>query len=349
MDLGQILLHLPVLKEFHLVSCQLNNTSIYTLLKLIESENNQTMTRHGHYYLQILDLSHNNLTRICHRLFDGLYNLHELRLEHNFIRLIDNNFLQSFQQIQHLNLAHNSIEFVPKLSSRTLQILNYSSNQIHYLTDYFAANLPSIRSIDFDYNSHLNNTSLRAFCFLNLQTLEKLTFRSNKLYSLNSFGELLCRLENQTFRTNLIDINNNTHLKCNCTLVQFEKYLHQYQALTCTQHTQDLYFISKLTDWREHCSADFCFHREKQIHGELCNWIDAERAVYEGTCEAKLHLSEEKKKHRTKLTSTVSTSINRQLSDNNTSIVENSTISNADFIQMNISILIISFSISLLF
>ena len=351
LDIGQILLNLPVLKQFHLAFCQLNNTSIYTLLKLIESESNQSMIRRGHYYLEMLDLSHNNLTRICNHLFDGLYNLRELHLEHNLIRLIDNNFLQSFQQIRLLNLAHNSIEYVPKLSSRTLQILNYSSNHIYYLTDYFAANLLDIRSIDFDYNSHLNNTSPRAFCFLNLQSLEKLTFRSNNLHSLNNFGELLCRLTNQT---NLIDINNN-NLKCNCTLIQFEKYLNHYQDLTCTQHTQDRYYISNLTDWIAQCSPDFCVKREKQIQVELCNWIDAERAVYEGTCEAKLLASEEKKKHRAKLTSTLPTFIDRQLSDNQTSNgnfskEENSTQqspSNAVFFRTNLAIFIINFLVIL--
>ncbi|CAF4020121.1 unnamed protein product, partial [Rotaria sp. Silwood1] len=34
LDIGQILLNLPLLKQFHLVSCHLNDTSIYTLLKL---------------------------------------------------------------------------------------------------------------------------------------------------------------------------------------------------------------------------------------------------------------------------------------------------------------------------
>lgn len=362
MDIGQLLVNLPVLKQFHLASCHLNNTSIYTLLKLIEIENNQTMSRRGHYYLEILDLTHNNLTKICQHLFDGLYNLVELRLEHNFIRLIDNNFLQSFQKIQLLNLAHNHIEYVPKLSSQTLQILNYSSNHIHYLTDYFAANLPAIRSIDFDHNHHLNNTSARAFCFLNLQTIEKLTFRSNNLHSLNNFGEFLCRLANQTDRMNLIDMNNNIHLKCNCTLIEFERYLKSYQDLTCTQHTQDRYYISKLTDWIVNCPMDFCAKRERQYPADFCKWIDAERAVYEGTCEAKVQASEEKKRNRTKLLSTLPTSIESSSSDNvtingNSTHWENSTRSRNDklsrstsnLFHLNIDLLIINIFISLLF
>ncbi len=322
-----------MLKQFHLVSCHLNNTSIYTLLKLLETSTydyNQTIVRHGHYSLEILDLSYNNLTRICHNLFDGLYNLIELRLDHNFIRLIDNNFLRSFQQIKILNLAHNLIEYVPKLSSRSLDILNFSSNHIHFLTDYFASNLQSIRLIDFDYNHHLNNTSLRAFCFLNINSLEKLTFRWNNLISLNTFSELLCRLNNYTDKINLIDINNNINLKCNCTLIQFQNYLNNYNDLTCTRHGQDRYYISTSINWLSNCEMDFCFKRDKQLQLNSCDWIDAERAVYEGTCEAKLLASEEKKKNKTKLTTTIRTVIDFQLSNNmtenrNLTNMENST------------------------
>jgi hypothetical protein len=362
LDIGEILVNLPVLKQFHLVLCHLNNTSVYTLLKLLETstdEYNKTVVRNGHYYLEILDLSYNNITRICYNLFDGLYNLIELRLDHNLIRLIDNNFLRSFQQIKILNLAHNTIEYVPKLSSRSLEILNFSSNQIHYLGDYFASNLQSIRLIDFDYNYYLNNTALRAFCFLNILSLEKLTFRSNNLLSLNTFRELLCRLINHTNKINIIDINNNINLKCNCSLIQFQNYLNNYNDLTCTQEGQDRYYISKLADRFSNCQLDFCLKKQTKL--DSCSWVDAERAVYEGTCEAKLLASEEKKK-KAKLTSTMIAFINSQLLENvtesrNSTNSENSTInrmeknikSNSILIKPNIySLLIISFVFLLL-
>ena len=295
-----------MLKEFHLMSCHLNNTSIYTLMKLNQNtidEHNKTIVRSGHSYLEILDLSYNNLTTICYGLFDGLYNLIELRLDHNSIRLIDNNFIRSFIQIKTLNLAHNSIENIPKLYSRSLEVLNFSSNHIHYLGDYFASNLPSIRLIDFDYNYYLNYTSLRAFCFLNILTLEKLTFRSDNLISLDTFSELLCRLMNTTNKVNLIDINNNINLKCNCSLTQFQNNLNNYNELTCTQEGQDRYYISKLTKLFANCQYDFCLKRQQQIQSNFCNWVDAERVVYEGTCEAKLLASEERKRKKAKLTS----------------------------------------------
>ncbi|CAF2785700.1 unnamed protein product [Rotaria sp. Silwood2] len=335
LDMGQILLNLPLLKQFHLVSCHLNDTSIYTLLKLTQNttdEYNQTMVGRGHYYLEILDLSYNNLTTICYHLFDGLYNLIELHLEHNSIRLIDNNFLRSLLQIKILNLAHNSLQHVPKFSSRSLETLNFSSNHIHYLSDYFASNLHGIRLIDFDYNHYLNNTSIRAFCFLNIFSLEKLTFRSNNLISLNTFSELLCRLSNTTTnKINLIDINNNINLKCNCTLVKFQKYLNNYNDLTCTQQGQDRYYISTLTNWFSDCSYDICLDEQQHTKLNFCNWADAERATYEGTCEAKMKASDKRKKMKSQLTLTETTLINSQWLENTTetrnlTTIENTTI-----------------------
>ena len=327
-----------MLKQLNLVSCHLNNTSIYTLLKLIETttnEYNQTVPRRGHYYLEILDLSYNNLTSICNGLFDGLYNLIELRLDHNSIRLIDNNFLRSFMQIKILDLAHNSIDHVPKLYSESLEVLNFSSNHIYHIGDYFASNLRKIRLIDFDYNYFLNNTSLRAFCYLNILSLEKLTFRSNNLISLDTFSELLCRLTNSTNKISLIDINNNINLKCNCTLLQFQNYLNNYHELTCTQQGQDRYYISKLTEWFSSCHFDFCMKKERQTKPDFCNRTEAERVSYEGTCEAKKLASQERKKNKTKLTSTIATVIGFQPLENitesrNLTDFENSTINQTD-------------------
>ncbi|CAF1147088.1 unnamed protein product [Adineta ricciae] len=318
LNIGEILVNLPMLKQFHLVSCHLNSTSIYTLLKLTETTINDTIQRTGHYSLELLDLSSNNLTTICHGLFDALYNLVELRLQHNSIRLVDNNFLRSLTKIKILNLAHNSLEHAPRLASQTLETLNFSSNHIQYLNDYFASNLPSIQIIDLDSNQQLNSTSTRAFCFLNLNSIEKLTFRSNNLLTLNTFAELLCRLTNQTSKFNVIDINHNMNLKCNCTLIQFQNYLYHFNDLTCTHQGQDRYYISKLLNWYSNCQMDFCMIRHRLIQPNYCNQADAERIVYEGTCEAKLSASEERKRLKAKFTSTMTTLITNQWFDNTT-------------------------------
>jgi hypothetical protein len=103
---------------------------------------------------------------------------------------------------------------------------------------------------------------------------------------------------------------------------------------------------------------DFCLEKIKL---NICKWIDAERAVYEGTCEAKLLASEEKKRNKAKLATTISTFIDSQSSDNmtdsrNLTNLENSTRiriekkpkSNSISIKTNIYSLFIIFFIFLL-
>src|SRR5207302_1472019 len=146
----------------------------------------------------------------------------------NNIYAIDNYFIRSLNSIKILNLAFNSIEYLPNLFSSSLEYLNLSSNNIHYLDDYFASNLQSIRQIDFDSNENLNSISPRSFCFINISTLEKLSFRSNDIISLNTYSELLCRLLDNKIHKNIIDLNNNINLICDCMLIQFDKYLINY-------------------------------------------------------------------------------------------------------------------------
>lgn len=274
-----------------------------------ENENNFKRVFH---HLEIIDFSFNNITTLCSNIFESFYNLLELRLHHNSIYLIDNNILQPFVRLRSLDLSKNLIEFVPKLSSRSLEKLNFSSNLIHHLSDYFSAHLHNIKSMDFDHNGHLNGTTMRAFCFLNVESLEKLTFRNNNLISLNTFAELLCRLTNSTEKKQLIDINNNVNLKCNCTLIEFQNIFNNYQELTCTQQGQDRYYISNLAHWFSDCSFDFCSRKSFVLVNDFCNWNDAERLLHQGTCQVKQRAIDERKRIRTKtvLTTTMMTTTN---------------------------------------
>jgi Leucine-rich repeat (LRR) protein len=274
LDLGEIFLHLPVLKHFYAVSCHLTNTSLSTLLKL---------TEHHHQYVQLLDLSWNNFTSLCDEFFSGFSNLHELRLEHNNIFVLDNYFLRSLSHLKILNLAFNSIEVLPNLFSPSLESFNLSSNHLQSLDEYFAANLQSIRSIDFDANRNLQSIASRAFCFINLSTLEKLSFRFNDLPELNFFEELLCRLTERNDTQPLIDLNYNINLRCNCMLVQFENSLLNYRELTCIQQGQDRYFISRLAQSFSNCSSNTC---SRQSNIELCDRVESERVRSNGTCQA---------------------------------------------------------------
>ncbi|CAF1638380.1 unnamed protein product, partial [Didymodactylos carnosus] len=251
LDVGEILVQLPELKIFYARWNNINNTSLYTLLKLqtkreiitLFHEDNKNMTTQifGHYNLELFDLSHNNITTLCNGLFDGLYNLKHLILDYNYIDLIDNNLIKNLKYLKIFSLTNNRLRHVPAFYSQTLTTLSFSSNLIERISDYFAANLHSITHINFDDNYLLNITSHKAFCYINLFTLKRLSFRNNNLITLNSFGELLCRListDNTQHHKHILDINNNMNLKCNCTLIQFHQYLYNYQDLSCTQYGQ---------------------------------------------------------------------------------------------------------------
>ncbi|CAF1088188.1 unnamed protein product, partial [Adineta ricciae] len=274
LNLGEIFLQAPVLREFYATDCQLNDSSLSTISKLT--------TNNSHHNLRILDLSSNNLTALCNHFFSGLVGLTELRLNNNQIRFIDNDFIRTLNYLQILNLAFNSIEHVPHLFSSSLEIWNMSSNSIRYLSDYFVSNLHSIRVIDFESNQYLDTISSRAFCFLNILTLEKLSFRSNNLFSANTFSDLLCQLlEHNSTKQNLLDVNHNVYLECDCILRQFERYLIDYLDLTCTQQGQDRYFISKLTNAFANCTLDFCLQLKKE---HICHWDQTESVPWFGTC-----------------------------------------------------------------
>ncbi len=272
LNLGKVLFNLPTLKEFHAVFCQLNDTSLNTLLNF---------TNHAHHSIELIDLSSNNLRSLCKNIFSSFYNLIELRLNNNKIYAIDNYLIYSLNNFKILNLAFNSMESIPNLFSSSLEYFNISSNNIRYINDYFASNLRSIRFIDFDSNQYLNSISLRAFCFINISTLEKLSFRSNNLSSIDTFSEFLCRLfDNQNHRHSVLDLNNNINLKCDCMLIQFEKYLMNYHELTCTQQGQDRYFISNVASSFSNCTWNSCLEERSN----LCQWSNSEKLSLEGTC-----------------------------------------------------------------
>lgn len=308
MDLGEIFLQVPVLQEFYAVSSQLNNTSLFTLIN----------HNRRHDYIKIIDLSYNNLTSICNNLFDNFYSLVELRLNNNNIYSIDHSFINSLDYIKTLNLAFNSIEYAPKLRSSSLEHLNLSSNNIRNLDDYFASHLRSIQTIDFDSNKYLNSISPRAFCFTNILTLKKISSRFTDIVLLNSFLELLCNLLENNKYDPVIDLNHNTNLKCNCMLIQFERYLINYLHLTCTQEDQDRYFISKVMNQFSNCTIDYC---QLQKRGSLCDWNRAEEITLEGTCQGKLVEKENLTKIDIELMNNMT--INTNLSD---IIIPNSTI-----------------------
>ena len=269
LNLGKIFSYLPVLKQFHAASCQLNDNSLESLFQF---------TSEAFHSVQLIDLSSNQLTSLCKNLFDSFSHLIELRLNNNQISMIDNYFLYSLNDLKILNLANNSMKILPNLYSPSLEYFNLSSNNLQSFDDYFLANLRSIRQIDFNYNEHLHSISARAFCNLNLNYLEKLSLRSNNLSSVQNFSELFCRLSNNP---PILDLNDNINLQCHCNLIQYKRYLFDYSHLTCTQQGQDRYFISNIAHTFSNCTWMNCYTEN------ICGDINPKYVILQGTCYKK--------------------------------------------------------------
>ena len=132
--------------------------------------------------IEVLDLSHNNLTSLNSTLLDPLRNsLTQLRLDHNQIGNITSNILTGFRHLQLLNMSRNRIELIHPdafLDDTSLQIIDLSENRISdLLTDTFRDNV-HLRVLN------LNGNELRAVpenTFSANHELEAVFFSRNRL------------------------------------------------------------------------------------------------------------------------------------------------------------------------
>lgn len=262
-------------------------------------------TGEAFHSIQLIDLSSNHLTSLCKNLFDSFSHLVELRLNNNRISMIDNYLFYSLNDLRIVNLANNSMEILPNLYSSSLEYFNLSSNNLQSFHDYFLANLQSIRQIDFNYNEHLRSISARAFCYLNLNNLEKLSLRSNNLSSVQNFSELFCRLSNNP---PILDLNDNINLQCHCSLIQYKRYLLDYSHLTCTQQGQDRYFMSNIAHMFSNCTWMNCFTEN------ICGEINPKYVILDGTCYKKNQL-EMNRTTSTTMTTTIDWENNTRLNE----------------------------------
>lgn len=110
--------------------------------------------------IEVLDLSHNNLSSFNSTLLDPLRNsLTQLRLDNNRIGNITSSVLTGFRHLQLLNLSRNRIELIHPdafQDDTSLQVIDLSSNRISdLLTDTFRDNV-HLRVLN------LNDNELRA-------------------------------------------------------------------------------------------------------------------------------------------------------------------------------------------
>ena len=308
LELHQIFLKLPVLKEFFAKSCLLDNVSLEKLLE----------TRiYLHQHLESIDLSFNRFSSLCDDYWSSFVNLRQLNLEHNQIHQIDSFFIRSLTSLYSLNLAHNVIDHLPKLYNPSLMYLNISFNQVQSFDDAFAAKMPKIRSIDLDSNLNLQTISKRSLCGINVSNLEHLSFRFNNLSVIDSLEEVFCRLIENKLTKPFIDVNANINLKCQCVLVVYQQFFVNYPELTCIQQGQDRYFISKLASSFAHCVPTICQHTSIK---DLCLENQWNEDVSNRTCQKESTESTTISFTSTMTHTTISTIGNTTVLENNSSM-----------------------------
>ncbi|KAK7108676.1 toll-like receptor 4 [Littorina saxatilis] len=132
--------------------------------------------------LQQLDASHNAITAIDDRTFQGLSELHDLDLSYNQLQVMHNGTLSDLSSsLRTLSLSHNRLQQLDDTAFRglaTLTSLSLDNNNLTSLTASTFSGLVSLRYLDLSYNaltSILNNT------FADLVSLRSLRLDHNQM------------------------------------------------------------------------------------------------------------------------------------------------------------------------
>lgn len=208
----------------------------------------QTINSYPWYYIEMLNLSFNNLT-VLHDSsgISKLVNLLELRITHNQLTRCEEASLLNLQRLQHLDLSHNRLMALPtkffQPVKMTLKKLNLSFNSIsvlvptlfdslnqleyldlshnditsHWINDRLFKNLTQLHYLDLSFNKLTVFSS--PMTFSSLQQLETLSLQHNELRQVPETIQYLRYLSSLDLSQNFIhDITNASYLS-NCRLL----------------------------------------------------------------------------------------------------------------------------------
>ncbi|KAI4896401.1 hypothetical protein NFI96_017126 [Prochilodus magdalenae] len=191
-------------------------------------------------YLEKLDMSRNNLSRLPPDFSDSLSSLKELQLERNALKQLEPPCLERLESLEKLDLSHNRISTLQPGAFRGLSRLRHlylQGNQLTAVLDGAFSALPSLEMLLLGDN---NVTHIQANALAPLRSLALLGLEGNQLEQLK-------------FRTFLNLHTAGTHLQlsgnpwhCDCELHRvFSKllsvrHLHvdDYRNVTCRQPWQ---------------------------------------------------------------------------------------------------------------
>ncbi|XP_058977214.1 uncharacterized protein LOC101892471 [Musca domestica] len=130
-------------------------------------------------FVQILDLSHNEITAIDNAVFKKYNHLRYLNLSHNAIQNLDLDSFSHLKRLEILDLSYNRLEYLderlfernrhleklslegnkfmsisnkPLLKSSSLRILNLRNSQLSYIPPTLFAELPNLTEVDLSEN-----------------------------------------------------------------------------------------------------------------------------------------------------------------------------------------------------
>uniref|UniRef100_A0A182WDG2 TIR domain-containing protein n=1 Tax=Anopheles minimus TaxID=112268 RepID=A0A182WDG2_9DIPT len=109
----------------------------------------------GQVRLVVLNLGHNQLSKVDQHVFKGLYSLQILNLEHNAIELLADGAFSDLKNLHALFLSHNRLRQIEPYHFSELYVLNQlilESNQIAYIHERAFENLTHLHDLSLNDN-----------------------------------------------------------------------------------------------------------------------------------------------------------------------------------------------------
>lgn len=208
-------------------------------------------------YLEKLDLSRNNLSRLPADFSESLSSLRELRLERNALELLEPPCLESLESLEKLDLSHNRISVLRSGTFRGLSRLRHLYLQGNRLTGVQDGAFTALPGLEVLLLSNNNITHIEANALAALRSLALLGLEGN-------------RLEQLKFRTFLNLHTAGTHLQlagnpwhCDCELHRVFSKLLSVRHL----HVDDYHNVTCHQPW--------------QLAGASLAWVDSQLCVAE--------------------------------------------------------------------
>ncbi|XP_055839945.1 uncharacterized protein LOC129907663 [Episyrphus balteatus] len=177
--------------------------------------------------VELLDLSHNDITTLDNVCFEGLIYVINLTITHNALHTIYLDAFSSLREVKFIDLSHNRLEYFderifeantkltslnlssnkfmslqnkPLLRSSSIKYLNLNNAQITYIYPQMFKEIPNLKDVDISNNLMI---TLSATAFNSLKNLQILNLEQNRWICDNGFDATLKLLKRKGIETRL--------------------------------------------------------------------------------------------------------------------------------------------------